>query len=789
VAARVLAGYALAAFGFAYVTLFYVATRSALGWWVPTGTLDDPNQIATPLPWVPAVGLASFAGVWEESMFRAVPLAALALWARGRPHARAWTAAGVVVTALVFGFGHANYPSWPPYSRGVELFLEAALWAVLYLRVGLPTTIVAHVLYDLTWFGLFALHGRGPEYRTTFAIVLLAFLLPALAVAQGWLARRLRAGSAGAAAGTPGEPPRFADWRPTVEEVVPEPRHAPPAHVAFGVGMRRAALAVAGAGALLLVAWPRRGTLGPDFAAPRARVTAAADSALRAWGADPASWRRLPDVGTSPNRAERRFLEQTLGGARARARADALATSYLPAAWWEVRYVHTTGSVLERAEEWRVRVLPDGRVLDVARRVPEGTPGASPTPDAARALADRALAVAGVARAGLREVELRQVPRPARLDTRVEYEDAAAALPGGASARVRVQLAGDQPLGVARGVQLPEQFERADRERADRRGLETQLAGLALFALALSLLLVATRRHEHPGARRLLDRRGTVLLGVAAAVALLASRVDDLPGLLAAWPTSMPWTRYLAQSALTTAIGVAALGAMVAGLWLLADALRRRTGVPFWPAPAAGGVHDAVLAGSALGVGTAAVGLVVDRLRPDAWPALPATVLDRLAPPLDGALGVLTGALVQPLVALLPLALAVAVRGWGRRAAVLALAAALLAPVARGDGGLGTAALVVAAELAVVAALVRAFGAQSGLAWVFAALAGAVVDGLRGARVAASGADAASGLLAAVTAAAVGAALYRAASRRAEPPATAPDVSGADDALASEARG
>ena len=55
-------------------------------------------------------------------MFRAVPLALLALWAARRRHAGRWMAAGVVVTALVFGFGHANYPSWPAYSRGAELF-------------------------------------------------------------------------------------------------------------------------------------------------------------------------------------------------------------------------------------------------------------------------------------------------------------------------------------------------------------------------------------------------------------------------------------------------------------------------------------------------------------------------------------------------------------------------------------------------------------------------------------------------------------------------------------------
>ncbi|HVZ48834.1 MAG TPA: hypothetical protein VG916_08630, partial [Gemmatimonadaceae bacterium] len=41
VAAQVGTGYAAAAFGFAYVALFYLFTRHALGWWVPSELLDD----------------------------------------------------------------------------------------------------------------------------------------------------------------------------------------------------------------------------------------------------------------------------------------------------------------------------------------------------------------------------------------------------------------------------------------------------------------------------------------------------------------------------------------------------------------------------------------------------------------------------------------------------------------------------------------------------------------------------------------------------------------------------
>ncbi|HEY0778448.1 MAG TPA: CPBP family intramembrane glutamic endopeptidase, partial [Gemmatirosa sp.] len=297
IARRILAGYALAAFGFAYVTVFYVAMRGSFGWWVPTGTLDDPNQIATPAPWVSAAGTSLFAGTWEEAIFRGVPLALLAFWARGRRGRGWWLAAGVVVTALTFGFGHANYPSWPAYSRGVELFLEAVLWAVLALRVGLPTTIVAHTLYDLTWFGLFALHGRGAAYRATTGAVLLAFALPALVVAVNWWQRR-RAAVAGLALAAP---PRFADVTralderdavagvargaiavaPAVTTAAAPPRSAGgervdrPAAV-VGPRTRLAAGVVTALAVVVALAAPLATPLGPDFTASRARVATVA---------------------------------------------------------------------------------------------------------------------------------------------------------------------------------------------------------------------------------------------------------------------------------------------------------------------------------------------------------------------------------------------------------------------------------------------------------------------------------------------------------------------------------
>ncbi|HTR78722.1 MAG TPA: CPBP family intramembrane glutamic endopeptidase, partial [Gemmatimonadaceae bacterium] len=111
IAGRVAGGYAVAAVDFAYVAFFYIVVRHYFGWWVPSELLDDPNQIATPMPWVTGIANSLQAGVWEESLFRALPLSILSVWVGTRPRRGWWMAAGVCVSALIFGCAHANYTS------------------------------------------------------------------------------------------------------------------------------------------------------------------------------------------------------------------------------------------------------------------------------------------------------------------------------------------------------------------------------------------------------------------------------------------------------------------------------------------------------------------------------------------------------------------------------------------------------------------------------------------------------------------------------------------------------
>jgi hypothetical protein len=566
VAGRVAGAYVVVSVSFAYVAAFYVVTRNVFGWWVPAELLDDPNLIASPMPWLSGIAMSLQAGVWEEALFRALPLSLLALWAARRPHRGWWMAAGVIVTAVVFGLAHSNYPSWPAYSRPVEIFLDACFWAVLFLQFGLIVSVLAHFLYDAVLFGIFATSGTATEYRVTAVIILLALLAPALAVAWKWIAQR---GFTSAPVDA-----RFAAWTPMPETEAAEAEPAPMPG-ALTQTARRAALVAGAIAAVVALGLPEPPVLGPRFTASRSRVLATADSALHVYAADAGGFARLATTAFDTLPEWRRFLREQ----HAEQLAAPLAETFHPPAWWVVRYVHTGGTAADRAEEWRVRVRPDGRWLDLRHILPDSARRDSVDATEARRLAAGALVHAGILRtesdaSTLKEAKFDESKRPARRDVTITYTDTSVTLPGGAAARVWVTLAGNEPLVARRGVELPEEFLRRDRDRQSAR-----LAIAALFAALLIAGIVGgavfvTRRRAafiHDG---VLGRRTTfIALGTFSALSVAAS-LNTLPETLAQYDTETTWGNFVATTAVQSLFAVL-LPLITLGLWQVTGALRQ----------------------------------------------------------------------------------------------------------------------------------------------------------------------------------------------------------------------
>ncbi len=723
VAARVAGGYAASCIAFAYVAVFYLATRSLLGWWVPSEVLDDPNQIATPLPWISGIAMSLQAGVWEEALFRALPLSLLALWVGSRPKRTLWMAAGVMGSALIFGFAHSNYDSWPPYSRGVEIFLDACFWGVLFLNFGILVTVIAHFVYDLVLFGLFAASGTATEYRVSGAIILLALLSPALAVL--WKLVRQRGLVA-----APGDA-RFAAWSPDSEQetiAVAAPTHA---RVLTHRARQLAAAAVV-AGVIVAVARPPRPSLGPEFTVDRTHVLSVADSMLKAHGGDASTWTRLTNTATDTLVAWPRYLRQY----RIASKAQGIAATYHPPAWWVVRYVHTTGTAAQRTEEWRVRLWPNGLPLDTRHIIPDSAHRGVADSDAVQRIALATLATEGMSTATLQEAERKETARPARRDVLVTYTDTAVKLPGGAVARAWVQLAGDEPLLARRGVELPESFLRADRERQTNRSLIAGLCGLLLAGGIITGAIVVTRRRAivlHDG---ILSRPQTLaFLGAMAAFAVI-SRLQSIPTLLFAYDTSEPWSRFLGTLVLGF-VAVVPTALFILGVWLALGALRRRVGIPMWPGePSSTTINDMLMGGLGLGAVVYAALHVDSLLARNGLAHAPTTLLDHAMPMFGGVAGVPASVLMTVALVAIPILVVAGITPRWRLRALMALvmtglaAAASVATAAPGDSDPARAiALVVGVALIVLA--LRAWGALSAWSWIVAALTFQALGGLR----------------------------------------------------------
>ncbi len=767
---QVLAGYALCAVGLGYVATFYLVARSTLGWWVPSALLDDPNAIATPLPFLSAIANAAQAGVMEEVLFRAVPLSAIGLLTRGRSWQRGAMVLGVIGTALVFGFAHASYASWPAYSRGVELFAEATLWAVIFLRFGLVPTVVCHFTFDLLLFGLFAMAGDAPAYRVSLAVVVATLLAPAAIVM--WAQWR-RAAQAPA-----WETLTFSAWQAPVErdpgDEAPAPREgdavrerettaygdasrepdalrdrvrsredrrpaASAAHMSLPLDVpldvpldalldvpldathprtgRDLRLLMVAAGALALLVPRDTNIAEPRYSVARLRAIAIADSVLRARGAHLDGLAPMAEVIGGDDAEGARFLAHI----ERPALAAPLARSYRALAGWGVRFDRREGTVAEKAEGWRLHLLADGTPHDWRHVIAEDAARPDLPRDSARLIALRAAAASGIDTSALRDAGVDEEQRPHRHDLLFTFDDRGVTIPGGATARVRVRVAGNEAVGVARALRFPERWERADAAAAEQRATVAMVAGIALVLAVLVPAFVVGRRAPRRDDHALTRRQVIVLL--AALLALQAGHgLNALPDALAQWDTATPWTSHVVSAMVAIAAQLFVL-VLPASLWLSAEALRRRTRLPV--ATSSGEVMRSGFALGALALGTSQLSFWLGTLSGTMRGAN--TALGAFWPVAANALDVLTSAAVLPLLVVLPALLlaGVAERRWVRPALMIggALVVAIVL-TARGEGSARLAPLVAAAIIVIGYAwwhAVARWGRDGLAAWVIAA--------------------------------------------------------------------
>lgn len=180
VAKTILLGYAVWVIMLGIQSVVVGLGQRYAGVWVEHAWMN--NLSTAYLPFLVAFTLGVKASVTEELMYRlfAISFGKKILGS---------TVAAVVISSLLWGFSHSNYPVFPMWFRGIEVTCLGLFLSWVYLRFGIIPVIVGHYLFDVFWnCAEYMLGVTRPFY---FFSSLLVLLLPlAWAVAAFFLNKK-----------------------------------------------------------------------------------------------------------------------------------------------------------------------------------------------------------------------------------------------------------------------------------------------------------------------------------------------------------------------------------------------------------------------------------------------------------------------------------------------------------------------------------------------------------------------------------------------------------------------
>jgi hypothetical protein len=662
---RTAGGYLLVSLFFAYDVVLYLVMTKLFGWWSPADALVHPDVLAAYAPWLSAIANSFQAGFWEESLFRAIPLAGAALIGDRFGRRRLFLILGFAVQAIIFGSGHAPYPNQPAFARPVELIIPSIGFGLLYVYYGLLPGIILHFTFDVVWFALPIFRASAPGIWFDRLMIVVLTLVPLWIV----LWRRVQEGR-----WTDLSPAdRNAAWTPPPAAEQPLADAAGPDRT-IGPRMRATWLALGAAGLLVLIVGVVRHSGGSPFGTlplTRSQAASLAQQALQERVPSPPAggtrgWRVMP-VPDEGSAGAHEFVFETAGAERWRE----LVGLYLPRPRWRVRFATFEGDIADRAEEWQVIVTSSGDARSVRHVLPEARAGASLDEAAARRIASAAVA----RRFGLDadKGQLQEISAsPARLEARTDWtftfrDETVRPLPRG-EPRIDVAVAGNEAASVGRYIYVPEDWQRQQRASATRnslvRILETATFAGLLVTAALIGIMAWSRGHYAP---RLFVSGAVMML-----LASLAKAANGWPTVLARLTTAAPLRLQIA--------GVVALG--LVGVTLSAGLVGLALGAVPRRVLRSGRLEARIAArlGVAAGLFVSALAAVAWALRTPPWGRMPdVDGAGTMFPTIQAAIDPIPSLLMQMAVALsLFLLVGRLTASWTRRRGVGILALALV---------------------------------------------------------------------------------------------------------------
>jgi len=477
---RTIGGYVITGFELLFQVLFFILTANYFGWWTPSDSLIDPNVLATYFPWLNPIADSLSAGIYEEALYRAIPLSCAILAGKKLGRERFFIIAALIFQAILFGAVHANYPQQPSYARIVELAIPSFFYGLIYLRFGLLPAIISHASFDLVWYALPLFVSGAPGALANRLTIIAVALTPVLYI----LFQRVRSYAWCSLTADA--------YNKTWQPPPPRQREITSFHTRIStlspsrLGVMTITAVVGMALWFLTTAFKQN---APALTLERQRaIEVATQTLVERYAVTPDEWHPLARAYGSDNYLfSHRFIWQE-GGAST---YKSLLSSYLDAPAWVIRFVKFTGTIDERAEEYRVIVGNNDVVSRVIHKVPEARPGAQLTEEEARKVAREALKIFEMDSDEAEEISAISSKHDNRIDWNFIFvNDRIYPLEEG-QARITIHLAGNTIADTARYVHVPEDWQRHEQERDDISGIIGGLCSLLPYLLFLAAAVVS----------------------------------------------------------------------------------------------------------------------------------------------------------------------------------------------------------------------------------------------------------------------------------------------------------
>jgi hypothetical protein len=482
---RTLGGYLILGYDFAFIIAFYYIAFRYFDWWTPSETLINPNVLSYYFPWLASISQALQAGFAEECLFRAIPLSCAALIGQKKGNKTAWLIIGMIVQALIFSAGHANYPAQPGYARLVELLVPSLVFGALYLIYGLLPAIISHFVYDVVWMALPLFVSTAPGIWIDKVMVILASAIPLFIV----LNARFFSGTWKEIS------TQFYNynWQPPTS---PEKKRLfSPEPYKISLSKNRI-YGITSAGFLGLAFW----LFGTRFNQDASVINFSKQEALKIAKNKlieeniilNKKWEVLPYIEGQLQDADR-FVWQ-IGGKNL---YDQLRSTYVKTPGWKIRYAQFENpDIIERAEEYALYASPSGSINRLEHQLPESRTGKILSEQEARVLAHEVLRKKyNLDPKALVEISAISSKHPERLDWLFTFKDPQyfadkQKTTEQGQARISIEIAGDQITDYDQHIFVPEEWIKEDQQK---QALHKILMLLCSMFLLVFLAFAATR--------------------------------------------------------------------------------------------------------------------------------------------------------------------------------------------------------------------------------------------------------------------------------------------------------